>query len=110
MDLMVEGVLPASYYAMCQRNIFIEAEDVEFAPLCFHMFRVRFYLFAFHPRGRLENQSEHAEVAVTLYCALNMNPIPGIDVPPGDCEVKRNEINSCSDTRAHSIIHKYTRG
>lgn len=35
---MVDGVLPAFYCATCQRNIFIEAEDVEFAPLCFHMF------------------------------------------------------------------------
>lgn len=66
-------------------------------------------MYVFHLRGRVENQSEHAEAAVTLYCALNMNLSPGIAVPPGDCEVKRNEINSCGDTRAHSIIHKYTR-
>lgn len=41
------------------------------------------YLFAFHLLGRLVNQSELAEVAVTLHCVVNMNRIPGITAPQG---------------------------
>lgn len=50
------------------------------------------YLFAFHLCGRLVNQSELAEVAVTLYCVLNMNCIPGIATPQGvGGETERNQ-------------------
>lgn len=46
-------------------------------------------LFAFYLRGRVVNQSELAEVAVTVDCVLNMNHIPGIaGLPPRECEVK----------------------
>lgn len=78
--------------------------------MCTYMCSCVVYLFAFHLRGGLVNQSELAEVAVTLYCVLNMNRIPGIAAPPqgGEREVKRNEINSCSDTHAHSIIQEHT--
>lgn len=46
-------------------------------------------------------QSEHADVAVTLYCVLKMNRIPGM-AAGGGCEVKQMKSTAVL-THTHTV-------
>ncbi len=102
-ELMLGGVLPACYFGMCQKSIF--HRRWRHSEMCTYVCSCVVYLFAFHLCGRVVNQSELAEIAVTLYCVLNMNRIPGIaapHTPPGS--LRWNGMKSTAVvTRAHAL-------
>lgn len=75
-------MLPVVVLVCVKQHIFIEVEDTEVKcrPTCDHAWRICLsFIFA----TRLLNQSELAEVAVTLNCVVNMNHTPGIAASKG---------------------------